>query len=72
MAKTCKLVFALILFVSLYLVSMSAELGGPCRSDEECPQLSLRFFAIKCRENVCIYVDLDPYKPRAEKNQFLH
>lgn len=70
MAKTCKLVFALILFVSLFLVSMSAELGGPCDSDEACPQLpsTVRFFAIKCRENVCIYVDIDPYKPRAAKN----
>lgn len=45
-------------------------MGGPCDSDEACPQLpsTVRFFAIKCRENVCIYVDIDPYKPRAAKN----
>jgi len=42
--------------------------GDYCEDDEACPQISLRFFGIKCRENVCIYVDLDPYKPRAAKN----
>jgi len=42
--------------------------GGPCDSDEACPQSPLKHFAIKCRQNVCIYVDLDPYKPRAWKD----
>ncbi|AES88658.1 putative Late nodulin [Medicago truncatula] len=57
MAQTLMLVYALIIFTSLFLVVISRQTDIPCKSDDACPRVSSHH--IECVKGFCTYWKLD-------------
>ncbi|AES95489.1 Nodule Cysteine-Rich (NCR) secreted peptide [Medicago truncatula] len=57
MTKTLGIVYAIILFISLFLVLQNTEFEDyyyiECQRDFDCPQLNSEIFAFKCIEKLC-------------------
>ncbi|CAL5189852.1 unnamed protein product [Lathyrus oleraceus] len=53
MAKIIKFVCSMILYLSLFLVTMKVGSEDICEADEDCPQSDNVFYVIKCIGNKC-------------------
>ncbi|AES98049.1 putative Late nodulin [Medicago truncatula] len=54
MAKTLNFMFALILFISLFLVSKNVAIDiFVCQTDADCPKSELSMYTWKCIDNEC-------------------
>ncbi|RHN70401.1 putative Late nodulin [Medicago truncatula] len=80
MTKTLKFFYAMILFLSLFLVAKEIE---GCEDDSDCPQIfNFHPFICKCINNECEkvilqkgYMSMKPkilHKRYTRKNEFLH
>ncbi|CAL5201175.1 unnamed protein product [Lathyrus oleraceus] len=67
MAKILKLVYTIILFLSLFLLSEEDITGHPCKTDEDCPFSmigpNMLRIIFKCVKNVCTKFQEVPQTP---------
>ncbi|RHN56188.1 putative Late nodulin [Medicago truncatula] len=63
MATILKIVYAMILFISLFLVAMNVDAYVECETDADCqPNMCKWPFIVQCYKNVCICVHhTNPY-----------
>ncbi|AES61002.1 putative Late nodulin [Medicago truncatula] len=53
MAKTLKFVYAMILFIYIFLVIKNTEAYPPCETVADCPESYFRIY--RCENNFCRY-----------------
>ncbi|AES97921.2 Nodule Cysteine-Rich (NCR) secreted peptide [Medicago truncatula] len=58
MTTTLKFVYAIILFISLFLHALNAAENIECEVDADCPKSQVNSFVIKCIKNLCLYTKI--------------